>query len=84
MLAEIFPMQIRGFGMGVAVFVLWVANFAVSMLFPILTGAVGSTWTFIVFFLIGIASIVFTTTSLPETKGHTLESLEHEFRAKFA
>ncbi len=34
LLSEIFPLRIRGFAMGVAVFVLWAVDFAISLLFP--------------------------------------------------
>jgi major inositol transporter-like SP family MFS transporter len=84
MLSEIFPMKIRGFGMGVAIFVLWMVNFGVSLLFPVLNSALGSTWSFLFFFAVNIGSVVFTAMALPETAGRTLEGLEEEFRARYA
>ena len=35
LLSEIFPMAIRGFAMGIAVFVLWCVNAAISFVFPL-------------------------------------------------
>ena len=55
LLSEIFPMAIRGFAMGIAVFALWTVNAAISFLFPILVVALGSTGTFTVFVLVNIA-----------------------------
>lgn len=81
LLSEIFPLRIRGFAMGVAVFVLWGVNFAISLLFPVVNAAAGPTWTFLAFVVLGIAAIVFSTTQVPETKGHSLEELEDRFRA---
>ena len=46
LLSEIFPMAIRGFAMGIAVFVLWCVNALISFVFPILVEAAGATVTF--------------------------------------
>ncbi|MDQ0075692.1 sugar porter family MFS transporter [Arthrobacter oryzae] len=80
LLSEIFPMAIRGFAMGIAVFALWTVNAAISFLFPILVVALGSTGTFAVFVLVNVASLVFVSKFVPETKGHSLEELEVHFR----
>lgn len=81
LLSEIFPMTIRGFAMGVAVFVLWTTNAAISFLFPIVNGALGSTGTFGLFVLINVTSIFFVAKKVPETKGRSLEELEDQFRS---
>jgi len=80
LLSEIFPMAIRGFAMGIAVFALWTVNAAISFVFPILVVALGSTGTFTVFVLVNIISLVFVAKFVPETKGHSLEGLEVHFR----
>jgi major inositol transporter-like SP family MFS transporter len=80
LLSEIFPMAIRGFAMGIAVFALWTVNAAISFLFPILVVALGSTGTFAVFVVVNVASLVFVSQFVPETKGHSLEELEVHFR----
>ena len=46
LLSEIFPMAIRGFAMGIAVFFLWCVNAAISFVFPLLVEAAGATVTF--------------------------------------
>jgi major inositol transporter-like SP family MFS transporter len=80
LLSEIFPMAIRGFAMGIAVFALWTVNAAISFLFPILVVALGSTGTFAVFVLVNVASLVFVSKFVPETMGQSLEELEVHFR----
>src|SRR3954451_5586569 len=52
LLSEIFPMTIRGFAMGIAVFVLWTVNAAISFAFPPLVATLGATLTFGLFALI--------------------------------
>lgn len=80
LLSEMFPLAIRGFAMGIAVFALWTVNAAISFLFPIVVNALGSTGTFALFVLVNIGSLVFVARAVPETKGHSLEDLEAHFR----
>lgn len=75
-LSEIFPMRIRGFGMGIAVFMLWITNALLSLWFPALVDAVGITWTFFGFGAIGVLAVLFVATLVPETRGRSLEQLE--------
>ncbi|WP_342042413.1 sugar porter family MFS transporter [Bacillus sp. OTU2372] len=80
MLSEIFPLKLRGIGMGVTVFCLWITNFLVGLFFPILLSAVGLSITFFIFAVCGIAAIIFVNKILPETRGKSLEQLESDFR----
>ncbi|MDM5336205.1 sugar porter family MFS transporter [Fictibacillus enclensis] len=80
MLSEIFPLRLRGLGMGVTVFCLWITNFIVGLSFPILLDAVGLSSTFFIFAVLGICAILFVNKILPETKGKSLEQLESFFR----
>ena len=82
LLSEIFPMSIRGFAMGIAVFVLWCTNAAISFLFPLLNSALGSTGTFGLFVAVNLVSLYFVWRCVPETKGTTLEELEDRFEAE--
>ncbi|AFA74492.1 MFS transporter, sugar porter family [Gordonia polyisoprenivorans VH2] len=81
LLSEIFPLSVRGFAMGIAVFVLWCTNALISSLFPVLNSALGSTGTFGLFVLVNLASLAFVYRSVPETKGITLEGLEEHLEA---
>jgi MFS transporter, SP family, major inositol transporter len=80
LLSEIFPMTIRGFAMGIAVFVLWTVNAGISFAFPPLVSTLGATPTFGLFALINVGSLLFIKTFAPETRGRTLEELEDDFR----
>ena len=84
MLSEIFPMRMRGFGMGVAAVVLWLTNFVIGLVFPSLVDAIGISHTFFLFVVAGIFSLTFVKLYVPETKGRTLETLEAELRARFS
>ncbi len=80
LLSEIFPMAIRGFAMGIAVFFLWCVNALISFVFPLLVEAVGATATFGIFAAINVVSWLFVQRFVPETRGRTLEELEDDFR----
>ncbi|MBC2900218.1 sugar porter family MFS transporter [Streptomyces cupreus] len=84
MLSEIFPMRMRGFGMGVAAVVLWLTNFVIGLVFPSLVDGIGISSTFFLFVVVGLASLTFVKLYVPETKGRTLETLEAELRARFS
>lgn len=79
LLSEIFPLAIRGFAMGIAVFVPWTTNAIISFAFPTLVESFGATATFGIFVLINLCSIFFVYKFVPE-RGRTLEALEDEFR----
>jgi major inositol transporter-like SP family MFS transporter len=79
MLSEIFPLRLRGVGMGLTALVLWSTNFVVSLLFPIVVASVGISTTFFVFAGLNAASLVFAITRVPETQGRSLEQLEEDF-----
>ncbi|AZG46670.1 sugar porter family MFS transporter [Gordonia insulae] len=82
LLSEIFPLSVRGFAMGIAVFVLWCTNAAISFVFPLLNSALGSTGTFGLFVAVNIVSWLFVYRTVPETKGTTLEELEERLEVE--
>jgi MFS transporter, SP family, major inositol transporter len=75
LMSELFPLHVRGVLTGSAVACQWVFNGLVALLFPIAMAQFGSA-TFFVFAAINVLSLVFVATSLPETKGKSLEGLE--------
>jgi len=79
MLSEIFPLKLRGVGMGVTVLILWLTNFAVSLLFPIVVAATGISTTFFLFAVLNALALLFVLTRVPETNGRSLEQLEEDF-----
>ncbi|MER7405886.1 sugar porter family MFS transporter [Streptomyces sp. NPDC000070] len=84
MLSEIFPMRMRGFGMGIAAVVLWLTNFVIGLVFPSLVSGIGISNTFFLFVVAGVLSLTFVKLYVPETKGRTLETLEAELRTRFS
>ncbi len=84
MLAEIFPLKIRSFAIGICVFMLWIANAAVALAFPPVVNALGIAPTFFVFVALGLVALLFITTQVPETRGRTLEELEDQFRREYS
>ncbi len=80
MLSEIFPLKVRGLGMGASAFVLWTVNFLVGFGFPQLLAAIGLSNTFFVFAVLGVGAIAFAAKYIPETKDKSLEDLEHHFK----
>lgn len=72
LMSEIFPARVRGAGMGLATFVSWIANFAVSLTFPLLLASLGLGATFALFAFIGLGLIAFTRARVPETAGKEL------------
>ncbi len=80
-ISEMFPLRLRGLGMGICVLCLWVANAVVAFLFPIVVEAVGIVGAFLVFVVLGLIAIAFLKVFLPETKDRSLEELEDRFAA---
>jgi SP family sugar:H+ symporter-like MFS transporter len=82
MLAEIFPLRIRGAAMGVATLLLWGANFVVSLTFPILLAAVGIGYLFLGYAVIGVLAFLFVRFFVVETKGRSLEEIEADLQGQ--
>jgi sugar porter (SP) family MFS transporter len=78
LLSEIFPNKIRGQAMSVATFSLWSACLVLTITFPHLNSALGTSGTFVVYAAICIMGYIFISRKLPETKGKTLEQIEAE------
>jgi len=74
-LSEVFPLHMRGIGMGVSVFVLWIANGIIALNVPTVVGAFGL-GLFGIFAVANLISFLFVWKFVPETRGRTLEELE--------
>jgi SP family sugar porter-like MFS transporter len=81
-LSEIFPNRMRGAAMSVATFALWAACFILTYTFPLLNQLLKASGTFWLYGCICILGFVFILKKLPETKGKSLEEIEHEFIKK--
>lgn len=77
-LSEIFPNRIRGAAMSVATFSLWAACFVLTYTFPLLNQLLKASGTFWLYGIICIFGFWFILKKLPETKGKSLEQIEHE------
>ncbi|HEV3326270.1 MAG TPA: D-xylose transporter XylE [Puia sp.] len=81
LLAEIFPNSIRG-ALSIAVAAQWIANWVVSLSFPImndsdqLNRSFHHGFAYWIYGVMGILSAVFMWKLVPETKGKTLEEIE--------
>src|SRR5919202_1086459 len=82
MLPEVLPLRIRGTAMGVAIFLHWLANFAVSQTFPVFLASIGPGITFLGYAVIGVLAFVFVSTLVTETKGRSLEEIEADLQEK--
>jgi SP family sugar:H+ symporter-like MFS transporter len=75
MLGEMFPNQIRGSGLAVAGFAQWMANYAISVSFPVLASTVGLVVTYGFYALSALVSFFFVRAMVHETKGMELEQM---------
>ncbi len=81
LLAEIFPNSIRA-ALSIAVAAQWIANWVVSLTFPMMNDNVWLTeqfnhgFSYWIYGIMGILSAVFMWKFVPETKGKTLEEME--------
>jgi MFS family permease len=82
MLPEVLPLKIRGTAMGVAIFLHWLANFAVSQTFPVFLASWGAGITFLGYAVIGVVAFLFVSALVTETKGRSLEEIEADLQQK--
>ena len=77
-LSEIFPNRLRGTAMSIATFSLWAACFVLTYTFPLLNQLLKASGTFWLYGIICLSGFLFILKRLPETKGKSLEEIEHE------
>jgi SP family galactose:H+ symporter-like MFS transporter len=78
LIAEIFPLALRGRAMSLATVANWGFNLIVSATFLNLVGVFGSAGAFLVYAILTLVALAFVTLMVPETKGRTLEQIEAE------
>ncbi|MEM6914379.1 MAG: sugar porter family MFS transporter [Pseudomonadota bacterium] len=76
MLGEMFPNQIRGSALAVAGLTQWLANFVVTMTFPVMLTTIGLAGAYGIYAAFAGLSIVFIARAVRETKGLELEQME--------
>ena len=76
LIAEIFPLALRGRAMSLATVANWGFNLIVAATFLNLVGALGSAGAFLVYAILSVAALFFIALMVPETKGRSLEQIE--------
>lgn len=76
MIAEIYPLKVRGLGASLATCCNWLSNLIVAFTFLSIVDAIGVSTTFMIYFVMCLVSMVFVYFLVPETKGITLEHFE--------
>lgn len=75
LLGEMFPNRVRGTALAVAASAQWVANFAVTLTFPLLVTGVGLMGAYGVYAAFAVVSLVVVLRFVSETKRRTLEEM---------
>ncbi len=76
MLGEMFPNQIRGSGLAVSGLAQWLANFGITMTFPMLLAGMGLGSAYAIYTVFAVISFFFILKFCHETKGRELEAME--------
>ncbi len=82
MLGEMFPNQFRGAALALCGLAQWVANFAITMTFPIMLVNLGLGVSYGVYAFFGIVAYFFVKAFIKETKGRSLEDMSREQEAE--
>jgi SP family sugar:H+ symporter-like MFS transporter len=75
LLGEMFNNRIRGAALAVAASAQWIANFAITMTFPVMLGSIGLAGAYGFYALSAFISVFFVVKYIKETRGKTLESM---------
>ncbi|NWJ05340.1 GTR10 protein, partial [Crypturellus undulatus] len=81
-LSEIYPAGIRGRAFAFCNSFNWAANLLISLSFLDLIDAIGFSWMFLLYGLIGVMAVIFIYLFVPETKGQSLEEIDQQFSRK--
>lgn len=73
---EIFPTHIRGTALSMCIMTMWVSDWIVNLLFPMMRDGLGIATTFFIFSFFCILSFLYAKKKLFETKGKSLEEIE--------
>jgi sugar porter (SP) family MFS transporter len=84
LIAEIFPLAVRGRAMSLAAISNWGFNLVVTVTFLGLVNLCGRSGTFLVYAVLTLVALAFTARLVPETKGRSLEEIEDELEGHTA
>jgi len=79
MISEIFPNRARARAAAISTAANWMANFLVSLSFPVLQVMIGPSLWFL-YAAMGVAAFIFVIGYVPETKGKSLEDISRQWR----
>lgn len=78
LIAEIYPLRIRGAAMSVATMANWAANFVVTVTFLTLLSAIGGAGVFFLFGFLTLVALGYFWRRVPETSGRSLQEIERD------
>jgi sugar porter (SP) family MFS transporter len=78
LIAEIYPLRIRGAAMSVAGMANWAANFVVTVSFLTLLNAISGVGVFFLFGFLTLVALAYFWRKVPETKGRSLQEIERD------
>ncbi|XP_062445521.1 solute carrier family 2, facilitated glucose transporter member 10 [Rhea pennata] len=81
-LSEIYPAGIRGRAFAFCNSFNWAANLLISLSFLDLIDAIGFSWMFLLYGVMGVMAVIFIYLFVPETKGQSLEEIDQQFSQK--
>jgi len=84
MIAEIYPLRIRGQAMSVATIANWGANFLVTISFLTLVNAITPKGVFFLFGFTSLVALVYFAKRVPETKQRSLQQIERDLGAQMS
>jgi len=76
MLGEMFPNRMRGSGLAVSGLAQWLANFGITLSFPVLLVTIGLTGAYALYALCAGVSLIFVLRLIQETRGRSLEEMQ--------
>lgn len=85
LLSEIFPNRIRGRAMALAVAAMWISNLIISLSFPVLNNSTALNrafhhgFAYWIYAVMGLLAAFFIRRFVPETRGKSLEEIEHQW-----
>uniref|UniRef100_A0A8D0N6A9 Solute carrier family 2, facilitated glucose transporter member 10 n=1 Tax=Sus scrofa TaxID=9823 RepID=A0A8D0N6A9_PIG len=81
-LSEIYPVEIRGRAFAFCNSFNWAANLFISLSFLDLIGAIGLSWTFLLYGLTAVLGLGFIYLFVPETKNQSLAEIDQQFQKR--
>jgi len=82
LIAEIYPLKVRGLAMSLATLANWGSNWLVALTFLTIVDLLTPSGAFWLYALLGVVALVFSSKRVPETRGRSLEAIEADFRAR--